>query len=84
MATTKKSPPTKAAAKSKPKSEEKDSKEESEEGVQEVETQDLEEVAREVLDGKWNSGRERDILLTEAGYDPRAIQSEVAKLRSQT
>lgn len=50
----------------------------------EVESSPLEGLAREVMSGKWNSGRERDILLREAGHDPRAIEKEVARLRSQT
>lgn len=41
-------------------------------------------VARETLNGDWGSGRERDILLTEAGYDPETIQTIRAELRSRT
>lgn len=42
----------------------------------------LDLIAQEVLDGKWGSGRERDILLSDAGHDPRKVQRSVARLRA--
>lgn len=41
-----------------------------------------EEIAREVLAGKWGNGVERRNKITEAGYDYSAIQSIVNKLAS--
>lgn len=38
------------------------------------------EIAKEVIAGKWGSGTERRIRLTEAGYDSAAVQSEVNRL----
>ena len=35
------------------------------------------EIANEVLDGKWGIGKEREKLLTEAGYDYNIIQGLV-------
>lgn len=42
----------------------------------------IEEVAQEVHAGKWNSGRERDDALRQAGHDPEAVQKEAAKVRA--
>lgn len=39
-----------------------------------------EKVAREVLAGKWGNGPIRKILLTNAGYDYTAVQTEVNRL----
>lgn len=39
-----------------------------------------EEIAREVIAGKWGNGLERKKRLTDAGYDYKAIQSIVNKL----
>lgn len=39
-----------------------------------------EEIAREVLDGKWGNGSKRKELLREAGYDPREVQKIVNEL----
>lgn len=40
----------------------------------------LEEIAKEVIVGKWGNGNERKIALTKAGYDYTTIQSLVNKL----
>lgn len=39
-----------------------------------------EEIAREVIAGKWGNGKERQQRLTEAGYDYAAIQSIVNQI----
>lgn len=39
-----------------------------------------EEIAKEVLDGKWGNGTERKAALTEAGYDYAAVQKKVNQL----
>ena len=38
------------------------------------------EIAREVIQGKWGNGQERKKRLTEAGYDYKVIQGIVNKL----
>lgn len=38
------------------------------------------EVAREVLDGKWGNQPDREILLTNAGYDYKTVQNKVNEL----
>lgn len=40
----------------------------------------VDEIAKEVLDGKWGNGDERIKKLKEAGYDPDAIQKKVNEL----
>lgn len=40
----------------------------------------LEEIAKEVIAGKWGNGNERKTALTKAGYDYTTIQSLVNKL----
>ena len=40
----------------------------------------LEEIAKEVIAGKWGNGNERKLALTKAGYDYSTIQSLVNKL----
>lgn len=40
----------------------------------------VDEVAKEVLDGKWGNGEERKKRLSEAGYDYRAVQNKVNSL----
>lgn len=37
----------------------------------------IEEIAREVIEGKWGNGEERERRLTEAGYDFDEVQDEV-------
>lgn len=39
-----------------------------------------EEVAREVIDGKWGNGDERIVKLTNAGYNASAIQRIVNQM----
>ena len=41
---------------------------------------DLEQIAREVIDGKWGNGRVRKDKLTEAGYNYSEIQTIVNRL----
>lgn len=43
-------------------------------------TKSIEEIAREVISGKWGNGNERIQRLTKAGYDPFAVQAAVNKL----
>lgn len=40
----------------------------------------VDEIAREVLAGKWGNGAERKQKLTAAGYDPAAVQKRVNEL----
>ncbi len=40
----------------------------------------IDEIAREVIDGKWGNGADRKTRLTAAGYDYAAVQSRVNKL----
>lgn len=40
----------------------------------------VEELAREVIAGKWGNGEERKIKLTNAGYDYSAVQSKVNEI----
>ena len=43
----------------------------------------LDEIAREVIAGKWGNGRERKDRLTAAGYDYYAVQKRVNELLRQ-
>ena len=43
----------------------------------------LEDVGRDVLAGKYGTGRERDIALRAAGHDPAKVQKETARLAAQ-
>ena len=43
----------------------------------------LEDVAAEVLKGKWGTGRDRDNALQAAGYNRDAVAKEVARQRVQ-
>lgn len=43
----------------------------------------IDELAQEVLDGKWGSGAERKRRLTEAGYDYDAVQAKVNEIISK-
>ena len=47
------------------------------ESPSEPEKKTVDEIAREVIAGKWSSGSERKQKLTAAGYDYRAIQDRV-------
>ena len=40
----------------------------------------VEEIAKEVIAGKWGVGEERTKKLTEAGYDAAAVQKAVNEL----
>jgi N-acetylmuramoyl-L-alanine amidase CwlA len=40
----------------------------------------VEELAQEVLQGKWGNGNDRRIRLTQAGHNYKAVQAEVNKL----
>ena len=44
----------------------------------------IEEVAKEVISGKWGNGETRKQKLTTAGYDYKAVQSIVNKLLTKT
>ena len=44
----------------------------------------LDEIANEVMDGKWSNGDTRKSLLTAAGYDYNAVQAKVNELLSGT
>lgn len=47
---------------------------------QKTPTRLIEDVAREVIDGKWGTGETRRKRLTEAGYDYTAVQAEVNRI----
>ena len=40
----------------------------------------LDEVAKEVIDGKWGNGKERKKKLSAEGYDWKAVQKRVNEL----
>lgn len=44
----------------------------------------IEEVAKEVLAGKWGNGEARKAALKKAGYDPEAVQAKVNQLAKGT
>ena len=43
-------------------------------------TKSIDEIAREVIGGKWGNGDERIAKLKAAGYDPEAVQKKVNEL----
>lgn len=43
-------------------------------------TKSIDELAQEVIDGKWGNGEERKTRLTEAGYDASAVQKRVNEI----
>lgn len=47
-----------------------------------VSTKTVNEIAKEVIDGKWGNGDERKKKLTDAGYDYDAVQKAVSNLLS--
>lgn len=54
-----------------------------EEPIQELVTSEkkpVDQVAKEVIQGKWGSGNERKRRLEEAGYDPSEVQAKVNEL----
>ena len=40
----------------------------------------INEVAKEVINGKWGNGSDRTNRLTAAGYDAKAVQNEVNRI----
>lgn len=44
----------------------------------------LDEVAREVLEGKWGTGQKRRMALAEAGLDPVEVQRQMVRIVNQT
>lgn len=47
-------------------------------------TKSVDELAQEVIAGKWGNGQERKDKLTDAGYDYNAVQSKVNELLGST
>ncbi len=45
-----------------------------------IQNKSLDEIAREVIAGKWSAGAERERLLHQAGYDYQAVQNRVNEL----
>ena len=45
-----------------------------------IKNNDLEQIAREVVDGKWGNGRVRKDRLTEAGYNYHEVQAIVNRI----
>lgn len=43
-------------------------------------TKTIQEIAKEVINGKWGNGSERKRMLTQAGYDYNEVQAEVNRL----
>ena len=40
----------------------------------------VEEIAKEVIKGKWGNGQDRINKLKAAGYDPNAVQKKVNEM----
>jgi opacity protein-like surface antigen len=53
---------------------------EGEEETEEIVLLPIDEIAKEVIEGKWGSGDERKVALIEAGYDYEAVQAKVIEL----
>ena len=51
-----------------------------EEEVEEIVLLSIDEIAKEVIEGKWGNGDERKAALIEAGYDYEAVQAKVIEL----
>ena len=49
-----------------------------------TQTKTVDELAREVIDGKWGNGDARKKALKEAGYDYSAVQAKVNELVRKT
>ena len=50
-------------------------------GYKEIPTDiEYEQIAKEVIDGKWGNGKVRKDKLTKAGYDYNAVQTLVNKM----
>ena len=45
-----------------------------------IELKPIEEIAQEVINGKWGDNEERASKLTAAGYDAKAIQDKVDEI----
>jgi hypothetical protein len=43
---------------------------------------ELEDVARQVINGEWGTGQEQRLKLDEAGYDHRKVEKVVTRLRN--
>jgi hypothetical protein len=42
--------------------------------------QSVEDVAKEVVEGRWGIGQARRVKLSQAGYDVKAVEEEVKRL----
>lgn len=51
-----------------------------EEETEEIVLLSIDEIAKEVIEGKWGNGEERKSALIEAGYDYEAVQAKVIEL----
>ena len=51
-----------------------------EEEAEEIVLLSIDEIAKEVIEGKWGNGDERKAALIEAGYDYEAVQAKVIEL----
>ena len=51
-----------------------------EEDTEEIVLLSIDEIAKEVIEGKWGNGDERKAALIEAGYDYEAVQAKVIEL----
>ena len=49
-------------------------------GATETPKKTVDEIAREVIQGKWGNGQDRKNRLTQAGYDYSAVQHRVNEL----
>lgn len=54
-------------------------------GLQPDESKSVDSVAQEILAGarRWSSGREREILVKKAGFDPEEVRKAVNRARAQ-
>lgn len=46
-------------------------------------SKDVTQAAQDCLDGKYGSGRERDLELAKAGFDPEEVRKEFYRLRAE-
>ena len=51
-----------------------------EEETEEIVLLSIDEIAKEVIEGKWGDGDERKAALIEAGYDYEAVQAKIVEL----
>ena len=47
-------------------------------------TKSIEELAKEVIDGKWSNGEDRKTSLINAGYDYDKVQAKVNEIMKQS